>query len=513
MHYQDRPSSPIRYSRPGSASQQSFSGKTRPVSAPYGGYGGHPSRGGRQRPRKPRSGLLPGLFVFLLLAALILGALSLIRVYQTVADVENVFCPGVYINNISVGGLTWNEALTELRSMASQRLDATYTFTYEDQSWDFSPSQVGASLNIEEQAALGWNFAHVGNLATKYKTILQLRQEPVYYKSTLTYHEELIDEFIEEIRAAIDSEPVNALVVADVGGPKVARDSTNGRRLDTAALRENLTNLVVNGTGDTALTVETLYPDLTSDDANQGMQKLVRYRTDTSFRGPKSLANVKLALSRFNGLVVYPGDTVDFNALAGKRTEENGYQEAPEYAGNRTTNGIGGGVCQAATTMYGAMLKAGMTILERSPHTMTVSYVDPSLDAAVSDTGKNLVFRNDRDSAIYIYTEVTSQYATVYVYGQKTEYRYELESHLRSTRATYDEILQDFSATYVTYVDEQKVVSNGKMGCTSEGYLVSYDWETGEEVSRTLLTKDSYSPSPRIIYVGISPRVGLVPDY
>ena len=115
---------------------------------------------------------------------------------------------------------------------------------------------------------------------------------------------------------------------------------------------------------------------------------------------------------------------MDFNALAGKRTEENGYQEAPEYAGNRTTNGIGGGVCQAATTMYGAMLKAGMTILERSPHTMTVSYVDPSLDAAVSDTGKNLVFRNDRDSAIYIYTEVTSQYATVYVYGQKTEYRY-----------------------------------------------------------------------------------------
>ena len=100
---------------------------------------------------------------------------------------------------------------------------------------------------------MGWNFAHVGNLATKYKTILQLRQEPVYYKSTLTYHEELIDEFIEEIRAAIDSEPVNALVVADVDGPKVARDSTNGRRLDTAALRETLTNLVVNGTGDTAL--------------------------------------------------------------------------------------------------------------------------------------------------------------------------------------------------------------------------------------------------------------------
>ena len=107
-----------------------------------------------------------------------------------------------------------------------------------------------------------------------------------------------------------------------------------------------------------------------------------------------------------------------------------GYEKATEYAGNGTQQNWGGGVCQASTTLYNALLLAGMEIIERSPHSMTVTYVQPSLDAAVVDGGKDLVFRNDTDSAIYIYTSVTKEWATLTIYGNKPEYRYELMSKI-----------------------------------------------------------------------------------
>ena len=480
--------------------------------------GRKPSSGGKRPParKKKRGGILSGILAFLVLAALLAGSVYYFHMRSTVDSVSDVFCPGVHVNNIDIGGKSWIGALEELKSVASERLDAVYSFTYGDQQWDFTPSDVGAELDIEYQAAMAWSYGHTGSLKRDYDTILRLREQPVYFESSLTYNEDLIDSFIDGIRALIDKDPINAEILIDTNGPKLIRQSSTGRSLDTTALRESLTDLVVTGTGDTALYVETLYPEISSEDAESGMARLVRIRTDVTFRGPSSLFNVRLALSKFNSMIVVPGDVVDFNAVVGSRTEGNGFLEAPEYAGDRTTNGVGGGVCQASTTLYDAMLKAGMTILERSPHTMTVSYVDPSLDAAVSENvngPKNLVFRNDRTSPIYIYTDVTSEYATVYVYGERTEYRIELESHIRASEPITEMVLEDFSATYVTYDDEAVVVSEGKKGYTSEGYIVYYDWDTGVEVERRLLTRDSYSPSPRITYVGISPRVGIIPDY
>ncbi|MBQ4452793.1 MAG: VanW family protein [Clostridia bacterium] len=473
-------------------------------------------KGASPRRRKKRSSLPSVILACLVLVGLMVASARFFHVRSVVRSVSGTFCPGVYVNNVSLGGMTWDEAIDELNDIASERLDAVYTFTYGDQEWDFAPSAVGAALDIEYQAALAFNLGHTGNLKRDYESILRLREEPAYFQSSLTYDEDMIEDFIEEIRSEIDLEPVDAEVLIDTSGPKLIRESATGRKLDVVSLRTALTSLVVNGEGETTLYVETLHPEISSEQAESGMARLVRIRTDVTFRGPSSLHNVRLALSKFNSMIVYPGDVVDFNAVVGKRTEENGFLEAPEYAGNRTTNGIGGGVCQASTTLYDAMLKAGMTILQRSPHTMTVSYVDPSLDAAVSENvngPKNLVFRNDRTSPIYIYTDVTSEYATVYVYGERTEYRIELESHIRASEPITEMVLEDFTATYVTYDDEAVVVSEGKKGYTSEGYIVYYDWDTGAEVERRLLTRDSYSPSPRITYVGISPRVGIIPDY
>ena len=221
---------------------------------------------------------------------------------------------------------------------------------------------------------------------------------------------------------------------------------------------------------------------------------------------------MRLALGYFNQMTVNDGDTVDFNLIVGPRTESAGFQKAPEYAGNELVEGVGGGVCQASTTLYDAAVMAGMEIIERHRHTMTVSYVKPSQDAAVEYGSKDFIFRNETGHSIYIYTDVTSELATVTIYGNRPEYHYVLESVVlkeeKSDRVRYED---DTSGKYVYYVtDKPKLKTEGHGSCQSEGWIVAYDWDTKEEVSRVLYSNDSYSPGMNVYWKGIHNADGSV---
>ena len=204
--------------------------------------------------------------------------------------------------------------------------------------------------------------------------------------------------------------------------------------------------------------------------------------------------------------------------MVGPRDEAHGFKQAAEYAGDTTTTGWGGGVCQASTTLYNALVMANMTIVDRSPHSMVVTYVDPSCDAAVFYGSKDLVFENNTDYPIYIYTSVDRQLATVTIYGHRPEYFYHLEAviiekGIESTRKVY---VEDSSGNHVYYEDDEPVLATkGKDGCISEGWIVAYDWDTQLEVSRTQVSRDSYSPGASVYYKGVHShsQVGEITDY
>ena len=199
--------------------------------------------------------------------------------------------------------------------------------------------------------------------------------------------------------------------------------------------------------------------------------------------------------------------------MVGPRTIERGYVEAVEYAGTRTQMGIGGGVCQASSTLYGALLQAGMTVVERGNHTMTVTYVPPSIDAAVEYGSKDLVMRNDTEYPIYVYTNVSGGFATVRVYGHKPEYKIELHSEVLDIISPENEYIQDTEGKYVYQVGEHYVYSEGVDGCRSEGWLIYSDWETGEEVERVKISTDYYYARDYVIYVGVHTQTGTTEEY
>ena len=112
--------------------------------------------------------------------------------------------------------------------------------------------------------------------------------------------------------------------------------------------------------------------------------------------------NLRLACNAINGKILADGDTFSFNGIVGERTAAKGYKEAIIYEGGQEVGGIGGGICQVATTLFNAALKANFTIVERHQHSMTVHYCPLGYDAAISWGSKNLKFRNNSGTSVMI---------------------------------------------------------------------------------------------------------------
>lgn len=128
--------------------------------------------------------------------------------------------------------------------------------------------------------------------------------------------------------------------------------------------------------------------------------------------------NVQLAVDAINGTRVDTGDGFSFNATVGRRTQARGYVTAPNGRGVKVT---GGGVAQAASTLYLALLKlkGGVAIdpvktygsrfadnyVEDSDYAVITDY-DADIDLSFTNRGEPLtidMWMNDS----YVYCSIT----------------------------------------------------------------------------------------------------------
>ena len=128
-----------------------------------------------------------------------------------------------------------------------------------------------------------------------------------------------------------------------------------------------------------------------------------------------------MATSRLNGVLVAPGEEFSFNKALGDVSAGTGYQQAYVIKGGRTVLGDGGGVCQVSTTLFRALLNAGLPITERRAHSYRVGYYEqgfpPGLDATVYYPTTDLKFKNDTSNHILIQSRVEGVKLIFDIYG------------------------------------------------------------------------------------------------
>ncbi len=178
--------------------------------------------------------------------------------------------------------------------------------------------------------------------------------------------------------------------------------------------------------GETILAdAEVVFPTVTTEMLEQGLFRDVLGTYTTKVTGTASrIRNVYLASQQINGHIYNPGEEFWYNATVGERTEARGFGPAPAYAGGKTIDSIGGGVCQVSSTLYYAALLANMKIVLRYCHQFAPGYITWGCDATVSWGGCDFAFRNNTDYPIEIVTDWKDNELTVTILGTKVDDTY-----------------------------------------------------------------------------------------
>ena len=178
--------------------------------------------------------------------------------------------------------------------------------------------------------------------------------------------------------------------------------------------------------------------------------------------------NINQALSKFNGMRVESGEVVSFNDVIGNTTKENGYALAKVIINGKYEDDYGGGVCQASSTLYNALLLADIEVLQANPHSLKVGYVESSFDAMVSYGISDMVFKNSSGGPIFISTFCNGNECGATIYGSENEY----DIVRRSENIDFNQ--EEFP----------------RVGSKSAGYLEYY--KNGEKLFEKKIRKDNY---------------------
>ena len=220
------------------------------------------------------------------------------------------------------------------------------------------------------------------------------------------------------------------------------------------------------------------------------------YKTSSSSRS----ANIARGAELIDGTILYPGDTFSAYEAVSPFTSANGYYMAGSYLNGETVDSMGGGICQVSTTLYNAVIRAELEIVERSGHSMPVSYVDPADDAAIAGTYKDLKFTNNLDTPIYIEAYTSNKTVTFSIYGEETRpanRTLKFTSTTVSTTPAPTQIVAD-AGQPIGYI----VVKNGRTGLVAELYKHVYVDGVEQDVIRE--NKTTYQMFPRTITVGVA---------
>ena len=219
--------------------------------------------------------------------------------------------------------------------------------------------------------------------------------------------------------------------------------------------------------------------------------------------------NINLALSAFNKLVIEPDKEYSFNLITGQRSVSRGYKEAKIIVNGKYVDGTGGGVCQVSTTLYNALLLAGVDITEVHNHSLNSSYVKLGFDAMVNFGSADLKWRNNFDFPLFVLTNIVGNNIVVKIFGKNIHnVRYERVCEIEETSPPPDdEIVVDSDGEYadlVQYNDESEYIQLPHTGYTVRAFLVKF--ENGNLVERKLLRRVRYHSCGGIKVVGTKER-------
>lgn len=414
---------------------------------------------------------------------------------------DSLICEGIYIDDISLGGMDQAQAQEAVDAYIEERTHTPLYLKINGDTIDTTLEELGYACEENDYITQALEYGKNGNVVERYKQQEDVKNENIVYTLSFTLDEGLVDEFLKENCAAYEIEPVNASLERGDSG-FVITDSQTGVAVDHTATYEDLMTAVNEWDGSDIVveaSVEIIEPEITREQCERCTEVIGSYNTYAGTYGNRVL-NIQNAVRLINGTVLYPGETFSTEEHLVPFTEENGYYPAGAYSQGKVINELGGGVCQVSSTLYNAVLLAELDVVERSPHSMIVSYVKPSMDAAIAEGYKDFKFENNTDTPVYIEGYTSNGYIYFNIYGEETRADNRKVEYVSETTKTIqpgkDVITKDPNQP-TSYREVTQAAHTGYEACLWK--VVTVD---GVEQSREKVNYSYYSPSPNYVTQG-----------
>jgi len=345
-----------------------------------------------------------------------------------------------------------------------------------------------------------------GNVIARYKVLKDLKREPVNYELAFEFDINAINQVLTEQCSLYDQPVVNAVLKRENGVFSVVEGQV-GYRLDVETsidviyeymtLEWDLQPCVIK------LDVIVEQPLGSAEELAKVTDLLGSFTTSFSSSGADRSANVSNGCRLIDGSTLYPGQEFSTYEAVAPFTQQNGYYMAGSYLNGKVVDSLGGGICQVSTTLYNAVLRAELEVTQRYNHSMIVTYVDPSADAAIAESsGKDFRFVNNLDVPIYIEGIIEGKRITFNIYGQETrssDRKVTYESKVLEVINPPGEILYAEASQPIGYL-----VKGDSAHIGYRAQLWKVVTENGVEVERSQVNSSSYKMVPSSYHVGVA---------
>ncbi len=237
----------------------------------------------------------------------------------------------------------------------------------------------------------------------------------------LRIDEKAIADTLRGVSSAFDQEAADARYYRQ-GGQLLRRPSKDGYALNLGEAKKLLATAILEpNTPEVQLPVVVTTPAVTTKSLPDPKTLALLSSSTTRYYGSsrERVLNAAIAANKLDGYVVPAGDTFSFNEAVGEISRATGFVEGLIISGGRTAKGVGGGVCQASTTAFSALYRAGLPIVERNQHSYKVRWYDDvmGLDAAVYYPSLDLKMQNNTPGPLVVRASTSGASMTIQLYG------------------------------------------------------------------------------------------------
>lgn len=434
-------------------------------------------------------------------AILIAAAISFyfISIKNKVDKWDNLIYTGVIADGIDLSGKTKEEAKKIIEDNSTNIIgNKEIKVTLDDKVITYHYSDIEATYNVDKIVSDSINYGKDLSLMKKYRIIKGKKKEKIL--TGFQYNEEKLKELEKNIVKELSVEPKNATININYGNieitPEESGYTVNSKKLHDKMIKS--LNGDVNKKTDIVVEAEKAEPKITKEALSKIQSTpMATYSTSYASSAADRSTNLQIVTGLVNGTLLMPGDEFSYSEVSQRGRGQ--YLDAAVYVNNKVEQAEAGGICQVSSTLYNAVMRANIRSVERTNHSLTVSYVPYGLDATVAWGYLDYKFKNTYDFPVYIEGRSDNRTITFNIYGDPSALngvKYELTSNVLET-----------IPPEISYIDDNNlekgkevVESTGQTGYKVESFIVGY--KNGVEVSREFIDKDTYATTKTVIRRG-----------